>query len=263
VTDDMMYLSDCNLAEFIREMARWNSESEIMEADDLLLTKGPDRSPVTNVAMSLRRADDPPIHEAMGRIKSYYGRYRSAYSIHIRGHADGDMERACRSEKMVKISENPGMMTDEIVVPRPSEVDIETREVTDASSAADFASVAIESYRSLGMQADVGMKIFARPIRIVRPYTYAVVGYLKGAPASCAVALLSHSIAGIYWVGTIQASRGKGMAEACTRAVANEALRRGAAFVVLQASKYGEPLYRRMGFREFTKYPWYMQLNKE
>ncbi len=44
--------------------------------------------------------------------------------------------------------------------------------------------------------------------------------------------------------------------------VTNEAIRRGAALVVLQASKFGEPIYRRMGFKEFTQYPWYMYFNK-
>jgi hypothetical protein len=52
------------------------------------------------------------------------------------------------------------------------------------------------------------------------------------------------------------------MAEACTRCVTNEALRRGAAFVVLQASKFGEPIYLRMGYKEITKYPWYMYIRK-
>jgi len=262
MNDDMIYLSDCNLAEFIREMARWNTESEIIESDDLLITKGPDSSPVTNVAMRLHRGAEPPHDEAMLRIKSFYGAYHSGYSIHIRGHADADLESACRSEKMVMISDNPGMMIDKIMPGRPLHGEIDIRAVDDSPAAGDFAAVAIESYLSLGMAADVGSRIFAEPERIIRPYNYAVVGYLKGAPASCAMALLSHSIAGIYWVGTIEAARNKGMAEACTRAVANEALRRGAAFVVLQASKFGEPIYRRMGFKEFSKYPWYMYFSK-
>jgi predicted GNAT family acetyltransferase len=84
------------------------------------------------------------------------------------------------------------------------------------------------------------------------------VGYVSGIQSSCALALFSHSIAGVYWVGTARNARGMGLAEACTRAVTNKALERGASTVVLQASKFGEPIYRRMGFNEFTRYPWYM-----
>jgi predicted GNAT family acetyltransferase len=55
-------------------------------------------------------------------------------------------------------------------------------------------------------------------------------------------------------------ARGKGLAELCTRAVGNLAFDLGARVVVLQASVMGEPVYRRMGYREVTRYPYYLQL---
>jgi predicted GNAT family acetyltransferase len=75
--------------------------------------------------------------------------------------------------------------------------------------------------------------------------------------------VFSHSIAGIYWVGTIESFRKKGLAEVCTATVTNEAFRRGASSVILQASPFGEPIYRRLGFKEFTRYLWYMHFHKE
>jgi len=60
----------------------------------------------------------------------------------------------------------------------------------------------------------------------------------------------------------VSGARGNGLAEACVRAVANVAFRRGAPVVVLQASKFGAPVYRRMGFTEITSYPWYMSFVK-
>jgi predicted GNAT family acetyltransferase len=74
--------------------------------------------------------------------------------------------------------------------------------------------------------------------------------------------IYSHAIAGIYWVGTVPGARGKGLACACVSAIVNDALQRGAPFVALQASKFGAPVYRRMGFTEFTRYPWYMYFKK-
>jgi ribosomal protein S18 acetylase RimI-like enzyme len=260
--DDILYLSDLNLAEFIREMARWNAKSEIIEHDDLLITKGEDTSPATNVAVRLHRCAQPPCDEAIYRIKAFYLKYNSDYSIHIRRHADADMESVCKAEKMIKIGNNPGMMVTVSIPMKPLPEGVEIRRVENSKEAADFAAVAIESYKSLGMSPSVGSKIFITPERIIRPYNYSVVGYLNSAPVSCAMILFSHSIAGVYWVGTIQNARGRGIAEACVSTVTNEALRRGAAFVVLQASKFGEPIYRRMGFKEFTQYPWYMYFNK-
>jgi ribosomal protein S18 acetylase RimI-like enzyme len=155
------------------------------------------------------------------------------------------------------------MAIDAIIPAKPFANNIEIRTITEAPGAADFASVAIDSYQSLGMRAEIGARIFATPERMLKPHIYMVVGYRDGIPSSCALALFSHSIAGVYWVGTASNARGIGLAEACTRAVTNMALERGASAVVLQASKYGEPIYRRMGFNEFTRYPWYMHFNRK
>ena len=72
--------------------------------------------------------------------------------------------------------------------------------------------------------------------------------------------VLSHGIAGIYWVGITPEARKRGLAEACTRWVGNAAFERGARCVVLQASPQGEPIYRRMGYREICRYGWWVRL---
>ncbi len=72
--------------------------------------------------------------------------------------------------------------------------------------------------------------------------------------------ILSHGIAGVYWVGTVEEARGYGLGDLCTRTVSNAAFDRGAKRVVLQASKQGEPIYLRMGYREVTRYLWYATL---
>lgn len=256
--DDILHLSDLNLAEFIREMARWDSASEIIEHDDLLITKGAGSTPITNVAFRLDRGGCRPCDEVMGRLISYYTAHKTGFSLHIRKHDDDGMEARCEKENMRRISDAPGMMIGEQIPDSPLAEGVELRQALDSAAAAEFAGVAIESYKTLAMPEAVGSKIFATPERMIRPYNHLVVGYLRGEPVSCAMAMMSHSIAGIYWVGTVPDARGKGIAGACTRAVVNEALRRGARFAVLQASQFGEPLYREMGFREITRYPWYM-----
>jgi predicted GNAT family acetyltransferase len=58
----------------------------------------------------------------------------------------------------------------------------------------------------------------------------------------------------IGWVATLPKARSKGMAAACTVAATNEALRRGADVVSLQASAMGESIYRRLGYEELFAY---------
>jgi ribosomal protein S18 acetylase RimI-like enzyme len=72
--------------------------------------------------------------------------------------------------------------------------------------------------------------------------------------------VVTHGVAGVYWVGTVPAARGRGLAELCTRAAGNAGFDRGARIAALQASVMGEPLYRRMGYVEVTRYPLMAQL---
>jgi predicted GNAT family acetyltransferase len=69
------------------------------------------------------------------------------------------------------------------------------------------------------------------------------------------MAMLSHGIAGVYWVGTLTKARGKGLAKYCVQEVSNAAIDMGARVVVLQASHFGSPVYPRIGYREFSTYP--------
>jgi predicted GNAT family acetyltransferase len=71
---------------------------------------------------------------------------------------------------------------------------------------------------------------------------------------AAAQTLLSHGIAGVYWVGTVDDARGRGLGEAVTRAVTNAAFDLGARANTLQASIMGEPIYRRMGYETLYSY---------
>jgi GNAT superfamily N-acetyltransferase len=259
---DLIYLADLNLAESIREFVRWRRHGEIFEKDDLLFVSGGDADPVSNSVIRLSARPDPQAEAVLKLVGDYFGKKQYSFSIHLRRHIDSDLEALCRSTKMALISESPGMAILEPVGTKTLPAQVAIRAIEDQSGAADFASVVIESYQSLGMPRETGEKIFENPERILKPNNFFLVAYWDEKPLSAAMIIFSHSIAGIYWVGTLERARKKGLGEACTAAVTNEAFRRGAAAVVLQASPFGEPIYRRLGFQEFTRYPWYMRFQK-
>jgi ribosomal protein S18 acetylase RimI-like enzyme len=134
--------------------------------------------------------------------------------------------------------------------------------VDDKNGVQDFKQVVAEAFHDLGFPKEASERYFAQAQRVISPYLVMATVYLKGEPASTALAILSHGIAGIYWVGTIKKARGMGLAEYCTREVSNAAFALGARKVVLQASKFGEPIYLKMGYREFTRYPWFICSSK-
>jgi ribosomal protein S18 acetylase RimI-like enzyme len=106
------------------------------------------------------------------------------------------------------------------------------------------------------------LTMFSQPDSLLAPEAYAVIAYLDGGPASCAMLYMTGNVAGVYWVSTLAAARRRGLAELVTSEVANEGFRRGARAAVLQASPMGAPLYRRMGFAEVSHHRRYVRTLK-
>ena len=84
------------------------------------------------------------------------------------------------------------------------------------------------------------------------PHVQGFVGYCDGQPVAAALVYLSHGIAGINWVGTVSAARGRRFAEAIVWTAVREGFARGAALANLQASPMGRPVYERMGYRPIS-----------
>ena len=159
--DDLITLADLNYAEFMREMARWNAASEIIEQDDLLIIAGADSTPVTNCAIRIGDQARPPADEVMERVRTCFDNRKRDYSLRLRGHQDSDLEELCRSAEMIKISEAPGMSIHEPVpVKRQPAKRLRSGRSRDKAGADDYASVVIDSYRSMKMPVVTGQKIF-------------------------------------------------------------------------------------------------------
>jgi GNAT superfamily N-acetyltransferase len=124
--------------------------------------------------------------------------------------------------------------------------------------ATDFVEVIAAAYETMGLAPDVTRKAFATPERWLAAQWHVQVVYEHDRPVAGAMLLFSHGIAGVYWVGTLPDARGRGYADAVMRVITRYAFEHGARLVVLQASPMGDPVYRRLGFREVTRYPWYL-----
>lgn len=85
-------------------------------------------------------------------------------------------------------------------------------------------------------------------------------GYVDGSdePAATAVCAVAAGVAGIYAVGTLPAARRRGVGTAVTWAAVAAGAAAGAGVAALQATEVGEPVYRRMGFENVTRYHRYV-----
>jgi len=256
--NELLQLGDLNLAESHREISRWNPNTDMAEQGDILFVCGANTFPAVNFVIRIGRRPKSSPDKLISQAKEFFAKRKRSFTIIVRAHIDQDLLDQCEVLKLHQISNLPGMFVEGMLGDRPLPDDVTLRHVTDKAMVNDFAEVVALSYTTLGLPEGVGRSVFSDPSGFLVPHLYAVVAYRDNKPASCALALMSHGIAGIYYVGTVEAARGMGLAEHCTRAVGNAAFKLGARCVILQASIYGEPVYKRMGYKEFTRYPWFI-----
>jgi ribosomal protein S18 acetylase RimI-like enzyme len=253
--DGVAALGHLNLLEQSRQSTRWGVGGSLDEEDGVLLFATGSWLPVMcNGAFRSDDLADPTM--LIERAEAYFRPRKRGYTVMIRDlPVDDDLQRACASQGLRAF----GDPSPEMVCFAPPNGDvpdgIELRRVETADAVADFAAVSGDAYGTYGMPADVPSEVFSAPERfLAAPDVHAVVAYAGTVPVAAALVLVSHGIAGVYWVGTVGSARGRGLGRCVTASVTNAAFERGAGAVTLQASVMGEPIYRTMGFIETYRY---------
>jgi ribosomal protein S18 acetylase RimI-like enzyme len=79
------------------------------------------------------------------------------------------------------------------------------------------------------------------------------VGTLDGDPVGSSSMYLDRGVAGLYFVGTVPAARQRGIGTWMTSLPLKEARELGVRLSVLHAAPKAQPLYRRLGFKEYCQ----------
>lgn len=257
---ELIELSDLSFAEANRELTR-RAGGTVEDRDGLLLVAGGTSLPVLFNA-AFRLGTSLSGEETIARADRFFGARRRGYTLLLRAHADdSDLERAATAAGMSPFGDMPAMFLDRRLADATPPRDVQVRRVETDDDARRFARVMGESYATYGMPPECADEAIATLAVQRAPHIASFLALLDGEPAAGAMAILSHGIAGIYWVGTVPAARGRGLAELCTRIAGNWGFDRGAALVTLQASVMGDPIYRRMGYFEVTRYPYLVRFD--
>jgi ribosomal protein S18 acetylase RimI-like enzyme len=234
----------------VAELAR-RAGGTVLDEDGLLLFAGAHRLPFL-VNGVMRTGAGPPAVEVLARRAP--SSTRGLGHRQIRAHADRPARRR-RGRRAHAYGNAPGMVLERRLPDASPPPGVTLHRVDTPDDAVAFADVQGRAYATYGMPLDVTPLALGHLDVLRAPHIVTWLARQGGAPVAGAMVILSHGIAGIYWVGTVPEARGRGLAELVTRAAGNTGFDLGAPFVVLQASEMGDPVYRRMGYVEITRYP--------
>jgi ribosomal protein S18 acetylase RimI-like enzyme len=232
--------SALNERELWREMVRW-SGGRIVEERGVVLVDGP--SPYLRVAIRT----DPDLEGGVlvARATEFFG---TDFIVLVRRPDDSDIERAALeagfragwTETPMAIFEAPdeGAVSDGVVI----------RAVTDVAGVLDYGRVVALANDDPGERERA--PLLFHDDTILAPHIAASVAYINEEPVSCAMTLVSHRVAGVFYVATVEHARRRGLGDALTRRAARAGFELGAHAAWLGASEMGAALYRRIGFRD-------------
>ena len=141
----------------------------------------------------------------------------------------------------------------------PTHPDLRMVPVVDGSALKQWIHVASIGFRISEKYEKVWYDFFVDAIFNPQFRTY--LALLNGKPVGTSQLFLSEGVAGIYNVTCIPEARGQGIGAAVTLTPLLEAREMGYRIGILQASKQGHNVYRRLGFQDFGNLSLYLWEN--
>jgi ribosomal protein S18 acetylase RimI-like enzyme len=232
-----------NEQELWREMVRW-SGGLVHEERGLLFVAGP--SSYLRVAIRMDRAVDGA--RAVRRAGEFFGVSEGGHLVLVREPDDADLARAALAAGYAPGWTERSMALHEPPAASPLIADLDVRAVSTPDEVRDYATVVADANDDPGERERAGLLF--HDDTILAPHIAAFVAYVDGAPVSCAMTLVSHGVAGVFYVATVESARRRGLGDALTRMAARAGFDLGARAAWLGASEMGADLYRRIGFSD-------------
>jgi GNAT superfamily N-acetyltransferase len=208
---------------------------------------------------AFRRDGGVDANEFVARAKEFFTAKGRGFSVWVRGGQaeDRDLVAAAEAAGLQLVYEMPEMTLPEKLEPSELRSGAELRKLTNVEQASDFWRVAIASYASIGFPPEV-FTGYTNHAGLLAENVVAFLALLDGEPVGIAMTMVSHGVAGIYWVGSLEQARGKGIGRAVTVAATNAGFDLGADVASLQASPMGKPIYEAMGYETAFEYQMWM-----
>jgi hypothetical protein len=247
----LLRVMDLNMWEMFREICRVARGGEVLDTPHATFCGAPSGTTFHNSVMVRTPVSADVI---LDEAADFHGRRGRAFSVWLRAHADGALEEELVARGFRQFLAMPGMALLADPGTRCEPDGLEIRPAVDDAGRRAFLEVTAESYAVYGQRRATTEDAFVALESVCAPHVQGFVGWLGDEPVAAAAVYVTHGVAGIGWVGTMTAHRGRRYAEAVTWAAVRHGLAHGARIANLQASPMGRPVYKRMGFVTPTEY---------
>ena len=251
MADERLHL---NLIDSSRQLFELDPGAAVEVGAGWVFAAGSSTHPVISNA-AFRSDDGLDPDRLVTRAKDFFASRERRFSIMLRGEEPEDLalEVAAETAGFQLVYAMPEMTLATPVTTPPIPARAELRKLTDSEQAEAYWKIAASSYTSIGFPAEV-FAGYTNHAGLWAENVAAFIAYLDGEPVSIAMTIVSHGVAGIYWVGSLEQARGKGLGRAVTAAATNAGFELGAEVVSLQASPMGKPIYEAMGYETVYDY---------
>lgn len=247
-----------NLIDSSRQLFELDDAAKVEAGDGWLFGAGGSAHPVISNA-AFRRDDDLGAEQFLRRAKEFFDARGRGFSVWVRGEEpeDRDLVSAAQAHGLQEVYETPEMVLKAPVEEPPLPPGAELRKLTSAEQAEDYWRIAAAAYASLGFPPEI-FAGYTDHSGLLAKNIAAFIAYFEGEPASIAMTLVTDGVAGVYWVGSLERARGRGLGRATTAAATNAGFALGADIASLQASPMGKPIYLDMGYETIFDYRLFM-----
>ncbi len=243
-----------NLVDSSRQFFELDPNAAIEAEPGWLLGAGSCAHPVISNA-AFRRDDGIAGAEFVSRARDFFAPLGRRFSIWARAGqaADRDLVDAAEAAGFQAVYEMPEMLLRSDLEAQPLPTGTELNRLRDPDEAPDFWDVAKAAYASNGFPPEV-FAGYTDHSGLLAENVATFVARIDGEPVSIAMTIVSHDVAGIYWVGSLERARGQGLGRAVTVAATNAGFEKGAEIASLQASPMGKPIYVKLGYQTVFDY---------
>lgn len=250
--------SHLNLIDSSRQFFELDPGAAVEAEPGWLFGAGSSTHPVISNG-AFRREDGVDAEEFITRAKEFFAARERGFSVWVRGSQteDRDLLAAAEAAGLQLVYEMPEMTLGARLQAPALPPGAELRRLTTAEQATDFWRVATASYSSIGFPPEI-FAGYTNHAGLLAENVVAFLALLEGEPVAIAMTMVSHGVAGIYWVGSLERARGKGLGGAVTVAATNAGFDLGADVASLQASPMGKSIYLALGYETAFEYQMWM-----